>query len=65
VEEGAAVQLDDRWYVVGVATQAFECDGLIYMGISTDAPIYEALEGAVAGDTVEYQGRKLKVQNVA
>jgi transcription elongation GreA/GreB family factor len=65
VEEGAAVQLNDRWYVVGVATQAFECDGLTYMGISTEAPVYEALGGAVAGDTVEYRGRELKVQNVA
>ncbi|MEJ8839908.1 hypothetical protein [Ramlibacter sp. AN1133] len=65
VQEGAAVQLDGRWYVVGVATQAFECDGLTYMGISTEAPIYEALEGAVAGDTVEYGGRVLRVQNVA
>ncbi|HEY4340421.1 MAG TPA: hypothetical protein VGM97_10790 [Steroidobacteraceae bacterium] len=65
VEEGAAVQLDGRWYVVGVATQAFECDGLTYMGISTEAPIYQALEGAVSGDTVEYHGREWKVQNVA
>jgi transcription elongation GreA/GreB family factor len=65
VEEGAAVQLDGRWYVVGVATQSFECDGLTYMGISTEAPIYQALEGAVAGDTVTYHGREWKVQNVA
>ena len=65
VEEGAAVQLNDRWYVVGVATQAFKCDGLTYMGISTEAPVYETLRGAVAGDVVEYRGRELKVQNVA
>jgi transcription elongation GreA/GreB family factor len=64
VEAGAAVQINDRWYVMGIATQAFECDGLTYMGISTEAPIYQALEGAVAGDTVEYRGRELKVQNV-
>jgi transcription elongation GreA/GreB family factor len=65
VEEGAAVQVDDRWYVVGVATQTFVCDGQTYMGISTEAPIYRALEGAKAGDNVEFRGRVLKIQAVA
>lgn len=65
VEEGAAVQVDDRWYVVGVATQAFVCEGLTYMGISTEAPIYQALEGAVAGDAVAFRGRDLRIQAVA
>jgi hypothetical protein len=65
VEEGAAVQVDDRWFVVGIATQAFVCDGLTYMGISTDAPIYKALEGAVAGEAVAFRGRDLKVQAIA
>ena len=65
VEEGAAVQVDNRWYVVGVATQAFVCDGQAYMGISTEAPIYSALEGAMAGDSVEFRGRAWKIQAVA
>lgn len=50
MEEGVAVQVDERWYVVGVATQAFVCDGQRYMGISTEAAIYRALESAMAGD---------------
>lgn len=65
VEEGAAVRVDDRWYVIGVATQAFVCDGLTYMGISTDAPIYQALAGATAGESVEFRGRDWNVQAVA
>jgi len=65
VEEGAAVQVDGRWYVIGIATQAFVCDGLTYMGISTDAPIYQSLEGATAGDVVAFRGRTWKVQAVA
>jgi transcription elongation GreA/GreB family factor len=65
VEEGAAVQVDDRWYVVGVATQAFVCDGQTYMGISTGAPIYQALAGATAGDDIEFRGRRWKIQAVA
>ena len=65
VEEGAAVQVDDRWYVFGVATQAFVCDGQTYMGISTEAPIYKALEGAAAGDSVEFRGRDWTIRAVA
>lgn len=40
VQDGAVVQFNDRWWVVGVATQAFVCDGLTYMGISTPALQY-------------------------
>jgi hypothetical protein len=65
VKEGAAVQVNDRWYVVGVATQAFVCDGQTYMGISTEAPIYRALEGAMAGDNIEFRERVWKIQAVA
>lgn len=65
VEEGAAVQMGDRWYVIGVATQAFMCDGVTYMGISTDAPIYAALEGLAAGDAVAFRGRDWMIQAVA
>jgi hypothetical protein len=35
------------------------------MGISTMAPIFEALEGARTGETVEFKGRKLVVEDVA
>lgn len=65
VEEGAAFQVDDRWYVVGVATQTFVCDGQTYMGISSEAPIYRALEGAIAGDNVEFLGRDWRIQAIA
>lgn len=65
VEEGAAVRIAGRWYVVGVATQAFECDGLVYMGISTAAPIYKAIAGAKAGETVEFGVGQLLIEEVA
>ena len=65
VEEGAAGQVDGQWFVVCVATQAFVCGGQTYMGISTEAPIYGALEGARAGDTVEFRGRVWRIQAVA
>jgi hypothetical protein len=35
------------------------------MGISTMAPIFGAIEGARAGETVEFNGRKLVIEDVA
>lgn len=65
VGEGAVVTLSGRHFVVAVSTRRFTCHGVEYMGISTDAPIYAAIEGAHAGETVEFNGRKLVVEAVA
>ncbi|URI12078.1 GreA/GreB family elongation factor (plasmid) [Aquincola tertiaricarbonis] len=64
VGEGAAVKIDGRWFVVGVATSAFQCDGKTYMGISPQAPIYAALAGLGSGDTAEFNGRTIKIEDV-
>ena len=62
--EGAAVNIGGRWFVIGVATDAFECDGRTFMGISAEAPIYQAIAGAGAGDQIEFRGRTLSVDEV-
>ena len=64
VTEGAAVNIGGRWFVIGVATDAFECDGRTFMGISAEAPIYQAIAGAGAGDQIEFRGRTLSVDEV-
>ena len=61
---GAAFSLGARHFVVATATAAFECDGRSFLGISAAAPIYKALEGAKAGDKVEFRGKLLKVSAV-
>jgi len=64
VAEGAVVRVNGRWFVVAVATDAFECDGQTYMGISPEAPIFGTLAGASAGDVVEFNGRPLSIEAV-
>jgi hypothetical protein len=64
VNTGAAVRIDGQWFVVSVATDAFECSGRTFMGISPEAPIYAAIAGASAGDVVDFRGRRLKVEAV-
>jgi transcription elongation GreA/GreB family factor len=65
VEEGAAVRFGGNWFVIAVATAEFDCDGITYMGISKDAPIFKAMEGKSAGEKFEFNGRKMKIEAVA
>lgn len=62
---GAAFTMNGAHYVVATSTRRFDVDGMTFMGISTGAPIYQALEGAAAGETVTMGKRKLKVTAVA
>jgi hypothetical protein len=65
VTEGALVRLSGRYFVIAVSTSKFTCDGREVMGISTMAPIFETIKGARAGETVEFNGRKLVIEEVA
>lgn len=65
VSEGAVVKLSGRWFVIAVSTSKFTCQGRELMGISTMAPIFEAIEGAKAGEVVQFNGRTLTVEDVA
>jgi hypothetical protein len=65
VEPGAVVKLDGQYFVIGVATAAFDCDGACYMGLSTLAPIYAELEDRQAGESFSFRGREHRVEEVA
>ncbi|MBO6901784.1 MAG: hypothetical protein JJ864_10600 [Rhizobiaceae bacterium] len=64
VTEGAVVSLGDRHLVIAVSTAQFDCDGRTFVGISTAAPIFAAIEGKTAGDTCTFRGRALVIDNI-
>ena len=64
IAEGAVVKLSGRYFAIAVSTSRFTCQGREVMGISTMAPIFEAIEGARAGETVQFNGRDLIVEDV-
>lgn len=64
VGPGAIVKVGDRYLVIGVSTAAFECEGQSFIGISTAAPIYAAIEGKTASETCTFNGRELTVSEV-
>lgn len=65
VAPGALIGLDGDGYVVGVATPEFEFEGRSWSGLATDAPIYAALAGLAAGDSVEFRGHTSTVDWIA
>jgi hypothetical protein len=64
-EAGAVVRFGGRWFVVAVATAPFTCDGITYMGISEDAPIFKAMGGKRVGETFQFNGRELELEDLA
>lgn len=64
VEEGAVVKLMDRFFVIAVATDRFTCDGTELMGVSVDAPLFQAIKGKAAGDTCSFNGRSFTIDEV-
>jgi hypothetical protein len=64
VTEGALVRLSGRYFVIAVSTSKFACDGQEVMGISTMAPIFKVIEGARAGEAVEFNGKNLVIEDI-
>jgi hypothetical protein len=64
VEEGAIVKMMDRCFVIAVATDRFVCDGTELMGVSIEAPLFQAIEGKSAGETCAFNGREVVVELV-
>ena len=64
VEPGAVIQLGQRLFVVSVATDSFDCEGKTLMGISTEAPVYLALEGMEAGDSAKVNGKTVTIDRI-
>ncbi len=64
VKPGAVVSFNNRHFVVIVSTAKFDCDGVTYMGISTQSPIYKVLDGLRAGDSFVFNGREMTLDDV-
>lgn len=64
VEEGAIVKVMDRYFVIAVATDRFVCDGTELMGVSSQAPLFQAIEGKSAGEACTFNGRDVVVDLV-
>jgi transcription elongation GreA/GreB family factor len=61
---GSVVITNERNFFTGGSVAPFEVDGVDYLGISPEAPIYKVLEGKKAGDTVEFREVMYEIKEV-
>lgn len=65
VEPGAVVELNkNRFFVIAVLTDEFECEGNNLMGISTQSPLYDAIKGLSAGDDFEIHDKTFEISAI-
>ncbi|MBS7332129.1 MAG: hypothetical protein KIG88_00855 [Weeksellaceae bacterium] len=64
ITEGNVVFTNKVNMVIGLAFQQFELDGVKFVGISTNAPIYKSLEGKIKGDTLEFNGVEYTIEEI-
>jgi len=64
VAPGALVSFGGRHFIIAVSTLRFDVDGVTYMGISTQSPIFKAMDGLKAGDSFTFNGQDIEIQDV-
>lgn len=64
ITEGNVVLTDKINFVIGLAFKDFEWEGRKFIGISTEAPIFEALVGKRQGDKVEFNGIQYTIEEI-
>lgn len=64
VQPGAVVKVNDRYLVVAVSEPPFTVDGIDFLGISIQAPIYAQLSGKKAGESFEFNKMNFSIEAV-
>jgi len=64
VQFGAVVQTDHLNFLVGVPMRRFEVEGQTFVGLSTDAPLGQAMQGQKVGETVSHNGNKFVIEKI-
>jgi transcription elongation GreA/GreB family factor len=61
VHLGTVVVTAQQRFFISVSVERFKVQGVEYFGVSTQSPLYKALEGKVLGDTVAVNNHSFKI----
>jgi hypothetical protein len=64
VRPGALVKVNDRYFVIAVPAPILRIGGIEISGISSDSPLFQAMEGLRAGNEFEWNGQIVAVKEV-
>jgi transcription elongation GreA/GreB family factor len=64
VQYGAVVHTDQRNFLIAASLEEFNAGGRTYLGVSTKAPLIQALLGRKVGDRITFNGVTYGIQEV-
>lgn len=64
VELGAIVVTDKETFFVSASIEGFTVDGKSVFGLSTEAPLYKAMEGKREGDSFSYNSNTYTIKEI-
>lgn len=64
VQYGAVVHTDQRNFLIAASLEEFDAGGKYYLGVSTKAPLIQALTGKAVGDSVDFNGIIYTIQDI-
>lgn len=65
VESGALVETDATSFLICTALREVNVDGKSVVGISIQAPIFQAIDGKKAGDSIDFNGTKFIIKKIS
>lgn len=64
VEKGSLVVTDKARFLVCVSIEQFNVDGIDYIGLSTESPIFNSMKGLKKGDAFSFKNQTYLIQEV-
>lgn len=64
VQYGALVHTDQRNFLVAASMEEFDAGGKWYLGVSTKAPLIQAMTGKAVGDAVSFNGTTYTITDI-
>lgn len=64
VQYGAVVHTDQRNFLIAASLEEFDAGGKYYLGVSTKAPLIQALMGSSVGENVDFNGTTYTIQDI-
>lgn len=64
VAPGAIVVTNHHTFFISASLEGFSVDGRVYVGISTESPIYKIMKGRGKGDSFSFKGLNYRIKDV-
>jgi hypothetical protein len=61
---GALVKVNGHYFIVAVPTKVLRIGGIEQSGVSSDSPLFKAMEGLHAGDEFEWNNQTLVLKEI-